>query len=249
MEHHDTTAHTVDELRDTALSTRMQPTIESPDRTVSVFICHWDSDAENYAEIDSGIHALRKTFEHQYGFSTEVHELEQAKSGSKNQLTLMSRFLPLLYDTSPDPMMPCRCLDGMHRYLHKPEEVNLFIFIYLGFAETASDGSCLLRPVGQPDQDPASLPSVKYSSISRATIDMGESQVLALLDCPYDGPSTSAMSANKGTHRRRLRPVDARVRVHHAPGPPHPTRRAGPAGTEHAAPLLPTGQHALLASR
>ncbi|KAK7942511.1 uncharacterized protein PG986_011624 [Apiospora aurea] len=193
----DALGHAVEDLLDTALASQLQPKIESPSRTISVFLCHWDSDAETYPEIDSGIHALQKTFEHQYGFSTEVHELEQAKSSSKNQLTLMSRFLPLLYDTSPDPMMPCRCLEGMHRYLHKPEEVNLFIFIYLGFAETASDGSCLLRPVGQPDQDPASLPSVNYSSVSRATTDMGESQVLALLGCPYDGPSASATSANK----------------------------------------------------
>ncbi|KAK8068858.1 hypothetical protein PG994_005474 [Apiospora phragmitis] len=191
--------HAVDKyLLQYSLSTQqLRPTIESTYRTVSVFLCHWDTDAENYPEIDSGIHALRKTFEDQYGFPTEVHELEQAKSGPKNQLTLLSRFMPLLYDTSPDPTMPCRCNEGMHRYRNKPEEVNLFIFFYIRFSEIATDGSCLLRPMDQPgQQDPTMpLPSVNFSSISRATMDMGESRVLLLLDCPYDGPS--AMGTDK----------------------------------------------------
>ncbi|KAK8053002.1 hypothetical protein PG996_012303 [Apiospora saccharicola] len=192
--------HQLKDLLDNALSTELQPTIESPKRTVSVFLCHWNTDAENYPEVDSGTHSLRETFEHHYGFKTEVHELEQAKSGPKNQLTLISRFMPLLYDTSPDPEVPCRCHKGMSRYLNKPQEVELFIFIYVGFAETAADGSCLLRPVGaQPggqDQDPAkTLPSVNLSAVSRATLDMAPSSVLYLLDCPYDGLST--MDTNK----------------------------------------------------
>ncbi|KAK7932587.1 hypothetical protein PG985_003299 [Apiospora marii] len=194
---HGTPYHTIKDVLDTALSTELLPTIESPKRTVSVFLCHWDTDAEKHPEIESGIHSLRKTFEHQYGFKTEVHELEQAKTGPKNQLTLISRFMPLLYDTSPDPTVPCRCHEGMHRYMNKPQEVDLFIFIYVGFAETASDGSCLLRPVGsQPDQqDPViTLPSINLFDVSRATLDMCPSRVLYLLDCPYDGPSTMAIN-------------------------------------------------------
>ncbi|KAK8018855.1 hypothetical protein PG991_008045 [Apiospora marii] len=196
--------HALKDLLDNALSIELRPTIASPKRTVSVFLCHWDTDAENHPEIDSGVHSLQETFEQHYGFKTEVHQLEQAKSGPKNQLTLISRFMPLLYDTSPDPTGPCRCAKGMRRYMNKPQEVDSFIFIYIGFAETAIDGSCLLRPVGsQPgdqvedqDQAPATtLPSVSLSAVSRATLDMVPSRVLYLLDCPYDGPST--MCTNK----------------------------------------------------
>ncbi|KAK6846345.1 hypothetical protein PG987_001533 [Apiospora arundinis] len=191
-----------EDLLENAQSTQLQPTIESPKRNVSVFLCHWDTDAEAYPQIRSGIQSLQRTFEHDYGFLTKVHELDHERSGSQSQLTLMSRFMPLLYDTSPDPEVPCRCPEGMQRYLNKPKEVDLFIFFYIGYAETASDGSCLLRPIGQqPGQEhsvSATLPSVNFSSVSRATLDMGESQVLTLLDCPYDGPSTAMVgSTNK----------------------------------------------------
>ncbi|KAK6840364.1 hypothetical protein PG995_016118 [Apiospora arundinis] len=191
-----------EDLLENAQSTQLQPMIESPKRNVSVFLCHWDTDVEAYPQIRSGIQSLQRIFEHDYGFMTKVHELDHERSGSQNQLTLMSRFMPLLYDTSPDPEVPCRCPEGMQRYLNKPKEVDLFTFFYIGYAETASDGSCLLRPIGQqPGQEhsvSATLPSVNFSSVSRATLDMGGSQVLTLLDCPYDGPSTAMVgSTNK----------------------------------------------------
>lgn len=139
----------IKDLLDNALSSQLEPAVEPLDRTVSVLLCHWNSDATAYPEIDLGIRRLQEVFEQDYGFPTKSHSLQQEMSSSKNQLTLLSKIQPLLYNVEKARAAEiCKC----NKYQKDASEVELFIFFYIGFAETAGDGSCLLRPAALPGQ-------------------------------------------------------------------------------------------------